>query len=101
MTSPFGVLPSAPWSLWQAQASTDLSSPSNLHSRVGVALPSIGPGGFQMNRSMFNSARILLCGLFLLCVVGAANAQFKAGIQGTVTDSGGGLIPEAKMTLTN
>ncbi|HZJ42504.1 MAG TPA: carboxypeptidase-like regulatory domain-containing protein, partial [Pyrinomonadaceae bacterium] len=54
-----------------------------------------------MNRSMFNSARILLCGLFLLCVVGAANAQFKAGIQGTVTDSGGGLIPEAKMTLTN
>jgi hypothetical protein len=50
---------------------------------------------------MFNSARILLCGLFLLCVVGAANAQFKAGIQGTVTDSGGGLIPEAKMTLTN
>jgi hypothetical protein len=50
---------------------------------------------------MFNSARILLSGLFLLCVVGAASAQFKAGIQGTVTDSGGGLIPEAKMTLTN
>ena len=54
-----------------------------------------------MNRSMFNSARILLSGLFLLCVVGAASAQFKAGIQGTVTDSGGGLVPEAKMTLTN
>jgi len=54
-----------------------------------------------MNRSMFNSARILLSGLFLLCAVGAASAQFKAGIQGTVTDSGGGLVPEAKMTLTN
>jgi len=50
---------------------------------------------------MFNSARILLSGLFLLCAVGAASAQFKAGIQGTVTDSGGGLVPEAKMTLTN
>jgi len=28
-------------------------------------------------------------------------AQFKAGIQGTVTDSTGGLVPEAKITLTS
>jgi len=30
-----------------------------------------------------------------------ASAQFKAGIQGTVTDTSGGLVPEAKITLTN
>lgn len=45
--------------------------------------------------------RVLTCGLFLSLFVGAANAQFKAGIQGTVTDSSGGLIPEAKITLLN
>jgi hypothetical protein len=36
-----------------------------------------------------------------LCAVGAANAQFKAGIQGTVTDSTGSLVPAAQITLTN
>lgn len=45
--------------------------------------------------------RTLACGLFLLFAVIPTNAQFKAGIQGTVTDSSGGLIPEAKITLTN
>jgi hypothetical protein len=30
-----------------------------------------------------------------------AQAQFKAGIQGTVSDATGGLVPEAKITLTN
>jgi hypothetical protein len=54
-----------------------------------------------MNRASLNFVRLLISGLFLLCTVGAANAQFKASIQGTVTDSGGGLVPEAKMTLTN
>jgi hypothetical protein len=46
-------------------------------------------------------ARALLCGLFLLIPLVSANAQFKAGIQGTVSDSGGGLVPEAKVSLTN
>ena len=45
--------------------------------------------------------RILMCGLFLLCAMPTAQAQFKAGIQGTVTDPGGGLVPDAKITLTN
>ena len=54
-----------------------------------------------MNRTLFNFVRPLLCGFFLLCAVATVNAQFKAGIQGTVTDSGGGLVPEAKLTLTN
>ena len=30
-----------------------------------------------------------------------ANAQFKAGIQGTVTDTSGGLIPSANVVITN
>nr|ADC36138.1 Cna B domain-containing protein [uncultured bacterium 253] len=40
-------------------------------------------------------------GLFFLFVVATANAQFKAGIQGTVLDSTGGLVPEAAVTLSN
>jgi hypothetical protein len=52
-----------------------------------------------MNRTMFSLVRIMMCGLFLLFVLGTANAQFKAGIQGTVTDSNGGLVPDAKITL--
>jgi hypothetical protein len=54
-----------------------------------------------MNRSMFSSSRLFLCGAFLLLAVSATNAQFKAGIQGTVTDSTGGLVPEAQVTLTS
>jgi hypothetical protein len=54
-----------------------------------------------MNRTTFNLVRVITCGLFLMFAVGTANAQFKAGIQGTVTDTTGGLVPEAKVTLTN
>src|ERR1051326_1927457 len=45
--------------------------------------------------------RVILCGSFLLVLAATANAQFKAGIEGTVKDTPGGLIPEAKITLTN
>ena len=54
-----------------------------------------------MSHAMFRLVRVVMCGLFLLFALGTANAQFKAGLQGTVTDSGGGLVPEAKITLTN
>src|SRR6185295_12811975 len=54
-----------------------------------------------MNRTTFSLVRVATCGLFLLLCLGSANAQFKAGIQGTVTDAGGGLVPEAKVTLLN
>ena len=54
-----------------------------------------------MNRITFNLVRVITCGLFLIFAVGTASAQFKAGIQGTVTDTSGGLVPEAKITLTN
>lgn len=45
--------------------------------------------------------RVLLSGLFLLFAVGSANAQFNAGIQGTVTDATGGLVSAANVTLVN
>jgi hypothetical protein len=54
-----------------------------------------------MSQTMFRFVRIAMCGLFLLLAFGTAEAQFKAGIQGTVTDSGGGLVPDAKVTLLN
>ena len=39
------------------------------------------------------SARAFICGLFILLPVAAAHAQFRAGIQGTVADSTGALVP--------
>lgn len=54
-----------------------------------------------MKRTTRSLLRVTMCGLFLLFALGTASAQFKAGIQGTVTDSGGGLVPEAKITLLN
>ena len=54
-----------------------------------------------MNRTLLLFVRALMCGLVLLFTVTTASAQFKAGIQGTVTDSAGGLVPEAKVTLVN
>jgi hypothetical protein len=43
----------------------------------------------------------MVCGLILLSAMATAQAQFKAGIQGTVTDSTGALVPDAKITLTD
>ncbi len=54
-----------------------------------------------MKRITSSLLRVLLCALFLLFAFGTAQAQFKAGVQGTVTDSSGGLVPDAKITLTD
>jgi len=48
---------------------------------------------------LVNRVVLLLLSLALLTV--AAQAQFRASIQGTVTDSQGAIIPGAKVTLTN
>jgi hypothetical protein len=54
-----------------------------------------------MNPSTSRFIRVFLCGFLLLSFAAVANAQFKAGVQGTVSDTAGGLIPDAKVTLTN
>src|SRR5215510_3922707 len=43
--------------------------------------------------------RIAMCGLFILCAVITAHAQFKAGVQGTISDSNGALVPGARVTI--
>jgi FlaG/FlaF family flagellin (archaellin) len=54
-----------------------------------------------MSKTMFTLVRIMMCGLILLSAIVTVQAQFKSGVQGTVTDNAGGLVPEAKITLTN
>jgi hypothetical protein len=53
-------------------------------------------------RSIFiSSLRVCLCGFFMLWIATTASAQFKASVQGTITDVGGGLVPGATVTLIN
>ena len=48
-------------------------------------------------------ATFKLFGCLMILAITAifANAQFKAGIQGTVTDNSGSIVPDANVTLTN
>src|SRR4026209_855473 len=52
-----------------------------------------------MSRTVYRSIRTTLCGLFVLCAMITAHAQFRAGVQGTISDSSGALVPDAKVTL--
>ncbi|HEY8563283.1 MAG TPA: TonB-dependent receptor [Pyrinomonadaceae bacterium] len=45
--------------------------------------------------------KLLVCAIFLAFTASIADAQFKAGIQGTVTDNAGAVVPGATVTLTN
>ncbi|MFL6211484.1 MAG: TonB-dependent receptor domain-containing protein [Pyrinomonadaceae bacterium] len=54
-----------------------------------------------MGHMPFNLLRTLVCTLLLLSCAVVANAQFKAGVQGTVTDPAGGVVPGATITLTS
>ncbi|HEY6216085.1 MAG TPA: carboxypeptidase-like regulatory domain-containing protein, partial [Pyrinomonadaceae bacterium] len=54
-----------------------------------------------MSRTIYNLARLAMCGLFLFSLASAAHAQFRAGVQGTVSDSAGALVPDAKVVLTD
>ena len=51
--------------------------------------------------SISKSIRLISCGLIILGLSVVAFAQFRAGIQGTVTDNNGGIIPDATVTLLN
>ncbi|NJM54494.1 MAG: carboxypeptidase regulatory-like domain-containing protein [Blastocatellia bacterium] len=52
-----------------------------------------------MRGSITKSFRLIFCGLMILGLSSIAFAQFKAAIQGTVTDSNGGIVPDAAVTL--
>src|ERR1043165_5601096 len=45
--------------------------------------------------------RVIVSSVLLIFGASVVNAQFKASIQGTITDSTGGLVPGVKVTLTN
>jgi Carboxypeptidase regulatory-like domain len=60
---------------------------------------------FQINlkafrSNLFQTRFVLMCAMLLLFVP-VANAQYRASIQGVVTDAQGGVIPGAKLTLTD
>src|SRR5215213_2828061 len=52
-----------------------------------------------MSQTIYPLVRTMLCGLFLLSAMITAHAQFRAGVQGTISDSSGALVPDAKVTL--
>ncbi len=45
--------------------------------------------------------RTTLCAFAFLLLTATVNAQFRAGVQGTVTDASGAVVPGATITLTN
>src|SRR5215207_8420871 len=52
-----------------------------------------------MSRIMYRFVRTGMCGVFVLCALITAHAQFRAGVQGTISDSSGALVPDAKVVL--
>jgi len=52
----------------------------------------------QKRQSLF---RAVLCALVLVACAAEARAQFRAAIQGTVTDPAGAVVPAATLTLKN
>lgn len=54
-----------------------------------------------MRQCLTNSFRTVVYGLVILGLIQTVSAQFKAGIQGTVTDNIGAIVANATVTLTN
>ncbi|HKQ77240.1 MAG TPA: carboxypeptidase-like regulatory domain-containing protein [Blastocatellia bacterium] len=54
-----------------------------------------------MRRTLFRIPRVASLALLLASLSSVASAQFKASIQGTITDSNGAVVSGAKVTLIN
>lgn len=54
-----------------------------------------------MRNLLLGSLRAVIGGVFFFCLAATANAQFKASLQGTVTDTAGAIVSSATVTLTN
>ena len=54
-----------------------------------------------MRRVAIRLFRLALCVVLTAIFAAVANAQFKASIQGTVTDNAGSIVPNVTVTLTN
>lgn len=54
-----------------------------------------------MRRTAIRLFRLALCVVLMAIFAAVANAQFKASIQGTVTDNAGSVVPNVSVTLTN
>ncbi|MCA1594494.1 MAG: carboxypeptidase-like regulatory domain-containing protein, partial [Acidobacteria bacterium] len=54
-----------------------------------------------MRQYSINPARAFACVFAILLLTATASAQFRAGVQGTVTDPNGAVVPGATVTLVN
>src|SRR5882724_894810 len=61
----------------------------------------VKPGGFVMRwlHKLYSSAALYL--LMVVVLTQAANAQYRAGVQGVVTDPTGAVVPDAEVTVTS
>src|SRR5215210_5385107 len=55
----------------------------------------------KMQHILSRFLRTSLCGLIVLLLAASASAQFRAGIQGSVTDPAGAVVPGATVTLVS